>query len=246
MNEAEKQTASGELDEADVVDYLERNADFLRRNPQAIEAMELQHASGNAVSLIERQVDSLRATNRELRSRFDALIETARENQQRVVHLNRLARILVSAESAAGMTADLAACMVNHLDVDRIYIGVNARDLPPDSGIHTLVDDDAASRALTNVFRRGKPICGALSVEQSEALFATRSESAAPLVSAALVPLGVNGVHGALVLASHQAARFVPEMGTLFLELAGELVTAALRRLLGADVLSGQKTDPGR
>ena len=52
-----------------------------------------------------------------------------------------------------------------------------------------------------------------------------------------MIPLGARGVHGALVLASRKGDRFVPEVGTLFLELTGELVTAALQRLLGRDAL---------
>ena len=52
-----------------------------------------------------------------------------------------------------------------------------------------------------------------------------------------MIPLGTSGVHGALVLASRKGERFVPDMGTLFLELMGELVTVALQRLLGRETL---------
>lgn len=237
MNEAEKQTAHPELEEADIAAYLERHPDFFRRYPAALEALEVSHSSGTAVSLIERQVSTLRTTNRQLQARFSELVETARDNEQRVVQLNRLAKVLVTAESAAELVDELAICLQRHLEVDRIYIGIEAEADLAAGTIHALGHQGAADRALTNVFRRGKPICGPLSSDQSEALFATRTQESAPLVSAAMIPLGVHGVHGALVLASHQTSRFVPDMGTLFLELMGELVTAALRRLLGRDVL---------
>ena len=107
----------------------------------------------------------------------------------------------------------------------------------PTLHVITTNNDTPAGKALTNVYRRGKPICGPLSEEQSEALFATRSNDVPALASAAMIPLGTSGVHGALVLASRKGERFVPDMGTLFLELMGELVTVALQRLLGRETL---------
>lgn len=237
MNEAEQQTAHPELDEADVAAYLQAHPEFLKHHPDVLEALEVGHHSGNAVSLIERQVDALRTTNRQLQARFNELVDTARGNEQRVVQLNRLARVLVAAESADVLVRELDGCLATHLDVDRTYIGIESDGELAGGAIHALAEGGAQSRALTNVFRRGKPICGPLSAEQSDALFASDDDSAAALASAAMIPLGTDGVHGALVLASQQSARFVPDVGTLFLELMGELVTVALRRLLGSETL---------
>ncbi|ROO28256.1 DUF484 family protein [Salinisphaera orenii] len=237
MNEAEKQTSTPQLDEAEIAAYLQAHPDFFDRYPAALEALHVAHDSGNAVSLIERQVGVLRTHNRQLQSRFNELIETARANEQRVVQMNRLAKVLVEAEDAATMVRELDYCMQQHLDVDHIYIGLEGTTAHADGEIHALGSDAEADRALTNVFRRGKPICGPLSADQSEALFATDSHDVPALASAAMIPLGSRGVHGALVLASRRPQRFVPEVGTLFLELMGELVTASLQRLLGPDVL---------
>ncbi|MES1924480.1 DUF484 family protein [Salinisphaera sp. T31B1] len=238
MNEAEQQRQTPELDAADVAAYLEAHPDFLRRHPEVLEVLDTRHDSGNAVSLIERQVGALRATNRQLQSRFNELIETARDNEQRVVQLNRLARVLVAAVAPAELVRELAYCLKQHLDVDHVYIGLEKPADHAEGEIQVIDHDSPAGRALTNVFRRGKPICGPLSEEHSEALFATRTNDVPALASAAMIPLGIHGVHGALVLASRKPQRFVPDAGTLFLELTGELVTAALRRLLGDDALS--------
>jgi len=237
MNEAEQQTSRPELDEADIVAYLEAHPDFLKRHPDVLETLEVGHHSGNAVSLIERQVAALRTTNRQLQARFNELVDTARGNEQRVVQLNRLARVLVAAESSDVLGHELADCLRTHLEVDRTYIGIETDTELAGESIHALGGDSPESKALTNVFRRGKPICGPLTAEQSDALFAADDDNASPLASAAMIPLGTDGVHGALVLASYQPSRFVPDVGTLFLELMGELVTVALRRLLGSEIL---------
>lgn len=241
MNEAKEHNPTPEFDEAEVAAYLQAHPDLISRYPAVLEAMSVPHDSGSAVSLIERQVDGLRTTNRQLQSRFNELVETARDNEQRVVHLNRLAKVLVSADTAAALVPELAYCLQQHLDVDHIFVGLSGQEgvveALADGEIHAIADDNAVGKALTNVFRRGKPICGPLSEEQSEALFATRTHDVPALSSAAMIPLGTQGVHGALVLASRKNTRFVPDMGTLFLELMGELVTAALQRLVGREVL---------
>jgi uncharacterized protein YigA (DUF484 family) len=55
------------------------------------------------------------------------------------------------------------------------------------------------------------------------------------LKSFAYVPLrGQDGLLGVLAMASEDAQRFYPEMGTLYLARIGELVAAALRRVTGA------------
>ena len=241
MNEAEKQSPTPELDEAEVAAYLQAHPDLISRYPAVLEAMNVPHESGSAVSLIERQVNGLRTTNRQLQARFNELVETARDNEQRVVQLNRLAKVLVSAPTAAELVPELAYCLQQHLDVDHIYVGLSGNsgevEALADGEIHAIAEDNDAGKALTNVYRRGKPICGPLSEEQSEALFATRTNDVPALSSAAMIPLGAKGVHGALVLASRKSTRFVPDMGTLFLELMGELVTAALQRLLSREAL---------
>jgi len=235
MNEAEKQPASVDLDEADIAAYLEAHPAFFKRHPDTFERLNVPHAAGGAVSLIERQVGVLRQTNQKIQARFDELLSTARDNEQRVVELNRVARVMVGATEVDALVEGLTECLKTHLDVDQIYVGLQG-DLPADvTTIDALVDGTPASRALTNVFRRGKPICGALSSEQSEALFTADDQEL--MTSAALVPLGSHGVQGAIVLASANPQRFAEDMGTLFVELFGELLTASLRRLLGAELL---------
>lgn len=236
MNEAEKQPVSTDLDEAEVAAYLAAHPDFLRRHPEAFEAMDVPHASGGAISLIERQVSVLRDTNARIQSRFEELLATARSNEERVIQLNRVARIMAGAVAADPMIEALTRCLHDHLAVDRVYVGIQG-PLPSEiDSIHKLEEGSDASRALTNVFRRGKPICGELSATQSKALFDTDDE--ALMTSAAMIPLGHNGVHGAIVLASTDPKRFTPDMGTLFVELFGDLLTATLRRVLGAELLS--------
>lgn len=236
MNEPkpDRETA-GEVDEAELVAYLERHPDFLQRHPQALQAQEIGHAAGSAISLIERQVDSLRRANQGMQSRLKDLIEAARDNELRVRHLNGLARALIAADTPADLVRGLTDCLHRELGVDALFLGIVGGEEVAVGGIHALRGDSAEMRALTNAFRRGKPICGILTEEQIEALFPDHGDT--PPQSAALIPLGEGDVRGVLALASRDPKRFVPEMGTWFLEMTGQLVTTACRRHLGASKL---------
>ncbi len=59
-----------ELDEAQVSDYLRAHPDFLVQHPELLETLELNHTSGSAVSLIERQVEILRGRSQRLEDRL--------------------------------------------------------------------------------------------------------------------------------------------------------------------------------
>ncbi len=64
-----------------VSNYLRENPDFLEENPDVLEALQVNHSSGTAVSLIERQVEQLRASNEDLNNRLGNLVRVAAENE---------------------------------------------------------------------------------------------------------------------------------------------------------------------
>jgi uncharacterized protein YigA (DUF484 family) len=63
-----------------VRDYLMDNDSFLQRNPDILDFLHIPHASGSAVSLVEKQASVLREKNVEMRHRLKALSQNAREN----------------------------------------------------------------------------------------------------------------------------------------------------------------------
>jgi hypothetical protein len=79
------------------------------------------------------------------------------------------------------------------------------------------------------LFRGGQPQCGRLRPEQGTFLF---GDSAPPVASAALIPLGTGDWRGMLALGSWDPERFHSGVGTLFLGRVGELVSQALQARL--------------
>lgn len=227
--------ASPELDAVDVVEttaedvtaYLEQHPQFFDAHPQLLEAIQLAHTSGTAASLIERQVNVLRKRNDQLRLRLHQLAQTARGNEQRVRHVNRFAVELLGAGDLDDVIARTRASLTRLFTVDAVTVGLYAPSplahAAPDGA--TLIGPEDPFRELYRDFiRTGLIECGPIAAEQSSRLFGD-----VPTASAAVVPLDRVSPIGVLAVGSADPQRFAPNMGTLFLDMAADLICAALR-----------------
>lgn len=220
------------LDEQQVVDFLKGRPEFLVRHPELLEQLEVAHASGSAVSLIERQVDLLRGRNLKLEERLKRLLDNANDNEKRAASVHRLARTLIRAPSLAAVLAGLRGCMKDDFGIDAVFVGVNANVYKRHDidGFVPLEPESAIVRAFENFIRTRLIECGPLDADKAKLLF-PKAETA--VLSAAIVPLEKEKNLGMLVLGSRELERFQPRQGKLFLEMTADLVAAALRARLG-------------
>ena len=63
------------LSDQAVLNFLRQSPDFFLRHPSALSELSLPHESGQAVSLIERQIDILRERNMTMRRRMNELLQ---------------------------------------------------------------------------------------------------------------------------------------------------------------------------
>lgn len=231
-NRAETAAAVPDLDEQSVADYLRAHPDFLTRHGDVLAAMEVPHRpGGDAVSLIERQVAELRQRNERLEQRLTELMRTARANERVGARLLALGRGLLEADSLDGVLALVRDTLLSEFAADEaVVVLIAAGDEPGEvPAAHRLSTDAAA--LFEACLARGEPVCGPLEQAQKGALFGDRAER---VESAALVPLRAGGVSGLIGLGSHEAGHFGADMGTLFLEQLGELVSAGVTRYIPA------------
>ncbi|MEQ1438826.1 DUF484 family protein [Fontimonas sp. SYSU GA230001] len=228
LNVATDGGAESRLSERELVAYLKAHPDFLSRHPDLLEAIELRHKSGSAVSLIERQVDMLRAKNQRLEDRLKRLMDAARDNEARVLNTQRLARTLIRAPSLAAVAAGLLKSMREDFGIDEVFVGIAAAHFKRHDieGIHPIEADGRLARAYENFFRTRLIECGPIAADRALLLF---PKAAKPILSAAVVPLEKEKSLGMLALGSADAQRFQPRQGKLFLELAADLVAASIR-----------------
>lgn len=219
------------LDDEQVATFLKSHPDFLSRFPDLLETLELKHRAGSAVSLIERQVEILRAKNQRLEDRLNRLLEAARDNEKRADSVHKLARTLIRAPSLAGIAAGLRQCMREDFDVDEIFIGLNPLYYKRhDIDGFTQVDPEGKiGKAFENFYRTRLIECGPLPEAKSKLLFGKAEKLPQ---SAAIIPLEKEKNLGMLALGSRDVDRFQPRQGKMFLELTAELMAAALRARL--------------
>jgi len=232
LKAAKDEGAAPKLNEREVVAYLKAQPDFFSRHPDLLEAVELRHRSGSAVSLIEKQVDMLRAKNKRLEDRLQRLVDAARDNERRTENVQRLARTLIRAPSLAAVAAGLGKCMREDFGIGEVFVGVTAAHFKRHDieGIHPIEPEGRLARAYENFFRTRLLECGPLDEARAKLLFPQAKQ---PPKSAAIVPLEKEKDLGMLVLASHDPERFQPRQGRLFLDMTAELVSAAVRARLG-------------
>ena len=76
--QAEVEYADEELSEQAIHDYLAAHPDFFENHAALLNSLHLPHATGGAISLVERQVSVLRQKDLKLEKQLKELIEVAR------------------------------------------------------------------------------------------------------------------------------------------------------------------------
>ena len=218
-------------DEAAVAAFLASHADFFDRHAALLAQLRLPHARGDAstVSLVERQVDVLRERTREFELRLKTLVENGRANDALAEKIQRLARRLVSARSAARRLATIEASLREDFGV-REFVIVLARGDAELGGLEQrylriTTPEDPGLRSFESLYASGRPRCGRVRDSQREYLFPSADTT---IGSVALVPLGAGGELGLLAIGSPDLDHYNPTMSTDYLARIGELIAAAL------------------
>jgi uncharacterized protein YigA (DUF484 family) len=210
-----------------VADYLRSNPDFLDDYPDVLEVIEINHKAGAAVSLIERQVDQLRANNQDLERQLQRLVQVASENEQLMSRLHKLTLELMSITSRQDFFTHLGNSLLNDFNADILQIFLLDQDFADEAGedVVGIQTDDPGLEQFRSHLDKDQSICGRLSESKLEFLFGSKARW---VQSTALVPLGEKGADGIMAIGSSDPARFYPGMGTLFLDLLADVISTRL------------------
>ena len=214
------------LNAMEVASYLRRHPEFLKDFPDIALALQVPRDQGASTSLASYQLEVLRDKNRDMDRRLRELIEIAAENEQLMVRVHSLTVGLMRERTLADSVRRVAAGLTEdfHTDLVRLVLFRADADLPAADWLVAQRDGAKSMPAFTEFLQRNEPLCGRLQPEKLDALF---GDKAADVRSAVLVP--IDGV-GMLAIGSHDAARFHPGMGTVFLKLIAEATAAAIAR----------------
>lgn len=216
-------TTDLELDEEQIRDYLKENPDFLQRNPDMLDFMHVSHASGSAVSLVEKQVSVLRERNIDMRHRLNTLTANARDNDKLYEQTRHLVLKLLEANSVPELYAAFEESMASDFEVEHASMILFGE--PGSEGDDCRVDSaDSAKIEIGPLLKGRKAICGPLRKEELAYLF----PSAGDVGSAAVMPLHDNEAVGVIAVGSSDASRYSSNMGTLFLSHIADVIIRLL------------------
>ncbi|RZI94336.1 MAG: DUF484 family protein [Variovorax sp.] len=220
--------AMNPITEDDIADYLANTPDFFERHAQLLGTVQLTSPHGNrAVSLQERQAEMLREKIKALEHRLMDMVRHGTENVVTADRLQRWTRGLLTTRDPRGLPYQIVDKLQSLFLVPQVAIKVwDCESSYLNEAYAQWVSDDVKSLATSLT----SPYCGLNSGFEAAHWLA----DARAAVSIALIPLRAEAeapAFGMLILASPDAQRFNPEIGTDFLERIAELASGALSRL---------------
>ncbi len=220
---------SGSLTASEVADYLKNHPGFFEEHLGLLEDLRLPHQSGEAVSLVARQLDLLRDRNERAVKQLDQLVEIARENDALYQRVHQLTLTLVDAKSLEDVLASLDWGLHQFFQADFVVVRILEPHL--ESAVQHLFVPEAAQEAdwLRGIIERTKPLCGRPDVHEAELLF---GKDAPEVASQAVLPLNHAGLRGVFAIGSRDSTRLRADMGVVFLTQMSEILAARLAALL--------------
>jgi len=219
------------LEEKTVADFLRNNPEFFQNNASLLAALEIPHACGPAVSLVEHQVKVLRDQNRQLKRKLMDLVHVARDNNRLNERMHQLTLGLINTSTLIALLDTLREHLQGEFKADTVTLRLAG--IPEAQARECGVDIyDPAGPELAHFesfLKSCRPQCGRFKTEQLQYLFGDQADA---IESVALVPLGHKSTYGLLAIGSQDASRFHPGMGTLFLTHLGELIGLLLAHYL--------------
>lgn len=201
-----------------VIDFLSKNPDFFAHNADILCTLQLPHTSGEAVSLIERQVSALREQGEQSRRKLDEFVAIARENELLNERLHHLTVKLIECCDFDEVINTLQDLLHDDFRAEAVELHLYSTS---EADAHANPDLDGFRGFLDS----NKPRCGRFPAPQLKYLFGPQAED---ITSTALIPISGEGLLGILAIGSHSEHRFHPGMGTDYLIRLGEIVSKTL------------------
>ncbi len=215
------------LSAQDVEAFLLENPDFFQHRDDLLSQLVIPHRRGDTISLVERQLSLLRASNDAKTQDVETLLHNARDNDSQFASMQRLVLALMEAK-----TLDIA---IDAVDDSLIHdFGVTAFAL-------TLVDTLFAGRTrvpchtvdkicrcsgVADLFGKRQILCCHTSADQRQFFF---PESVQTINTTTLLPLYFHGPLGVLAIGAPEKNATV--IGRAYLMLIGEVLSRTLSRL---------------
>ncbi len=230
MNQAERQTQEKDSVSADQVHaYLADHPGFFADNIELLESLAIPHPTGQAVSLVAKQLEIFRAKNEKLVQQLNILVQIARDNDELFRKMHKITIALMEANDVECALASLQSVLHEYFQADFVSLRIlHESDKSPLSDVFISPHDERLE-PFKKLLDSGRPKCGLPNLEQAAFLF---GENASETQSCAIIPIKSSTLNGLLGIGSIDDEKFLPTMGHMFLTQIGELVGLRLDTLL--------------
>ena len=228
MNMTEKISDGSPLTAEDIENYLRNNPDFFLARPELLAEISIPHRSGQAVSLVEKQINVLREQNEQARKRLHELIEIAKLNEDLAHRMHHLVLTLIDAAEPEEIFKTLYENLKRNFRAEKVAIRLFAQ--PAGSEVPTMAEfvgnETGSARLFETLIEKRLPTTGAPDSAQKAFLF---GRDGADIASVVLVPLRGSNWGGVLAIGSRDPGRFQKGMGVELLANMGEVLSFILK-----------------
>ena len=158
------------LDAADVEAYLRAHPQFFRDHLALLEVLTVPHPSGEAVSLVARQLDVLRDKNQRLLAQLDDLVDIARDNDALYQRIHQLTLTLIDARSVEDVLASLDWGLHQYFQADFGVVRIFKPQADSPVGNLFVSERSAEAAQFEPLIEGDKPLCGPPDPDQALSL----------------------------------------------------------------------------
>ena len=228
MKMTEKISESSSISAEEVEIYIRNNPDFLLTRPELLAEMAIPHASGAAVSLVEKQVKVLREQNEQARKRLHELIEIAKFNEDLAHRMHHLVLTLIDAGDPGEIFKTLYENLKRNFRAEQVVVRLFAEQAGSAGPAPAEFVGNQAGEAVLfeSLIEKRLPTVGVPALEQQAFLFGPEG---AAIASVVMVPLRGGDWGGVLAIGSRDPDRFQKGMGVELLANMGEVLSFILK-----------------
>ena len=212
----------------EVADYLRDHPEFFNEYQDLLMELQVPHQSGEAISLVEKQLAVLRDKNEQSHKRMHELIEIARQNEELARRMHQLALTLMDAADTREIFSILYDNLRRNFRADRVAVRIFADPafidtFPGEEFVgHELIEENI----FKSVIEKRMPISGRLKRQQQVFLFGDDGDE---IESAVIVPLHGEEWGGVLVIGSTDPEKFQEGMGVELLANMAEVLSLIIK-----------------
>jgi uncharacterized protein len=225
MNKKNLSNPTSALTSEQVEQYLREHPEFFNDHLHLLEKISIPHPSGNAVSLISKQLEIFRSRHHEMESQLTELIDIARDNDTSYVRMHKLTLALLDAKTVEEAVENLETVLSEYFLTD--FVSLRIIKSNPDAVVANLyiAPGSADLKPFSKELASNQPTCGRPTLMQAKILF---GDSSLDVKSYAIMPMMFTDLEGFLAVGSREEERFHYSMGSLFLTQMSEIVGTRL------------------